>query len=68
SKYSLNNSTSPKSIDSVPNARTGNTIATPGIYEVNGDVLRLCMGSGSARPMVFESTQEYNLIVLKRAP
>jgi len=66
SGYSIDATTSPKSIDTIHYGRDGVTATTPGIYEVNGDEARLCMGSGQERPKEFASTPEYNVVVLKR--
>lgn len=67
SKFTVDESTTPKSIDSIPNARAGNTTATLGIYEINGNELRLCMAAGKPRPAALESNDTYNLTILKRA-
>lgn len=66
SGYMLDPTTTPKSIDTIHGAGGGKTASTLGIYEVNQDEARLCMGSGQARPKEFASTANYNVTVLKR--
>ncbi len=66
SGYVIDPGTTPNSIDIIHNAGGGKTATTQGIYEVNGDETRLCMGSQQSRPKEFASTSEYNVTVLKR--
>ena len=68
--YMLNTAKKPKEIDATHPAAANQTAETLlGIYELEGDQLRICIArSGSPRPTKFESAAESktNLIVLKR--
>ena len=60
----------PKTIDASPNlAKLKVKTTMPGIYQLDGDTLKLCLATlgGKVRPKDFESAAGANLITLKRA-
>jgi uncharacterized protein (TIGR03067 family) len=76
-KYKVDPKKSPKTIDLVFNAvkKDGKVVdegkASPGIYELKGDVLKLCWdANGKSRPVEFATGESYKedwrLLVLKR--
>lgn len=60
-KYTLDPKPAPSTLDLVFHGEN-----TPGIYEVQGDTLRICLGHGKARPVTFATSETVMLLVLAR--
>ena len=68
--YKLDTSKKPKEIDLTPESGNEAGQTMQGIYELDGDNLKLCFGRpGTGRPKEFSSKEgsEHALVVLKRA-
>jgi len=65
--YSIDASKTPATMD-ISIEQGGNTHKIDAIYEIKGDVLRLCHahGDGGARPTAIEATEKTALATLKR--
>jgi uncharacterized protein (TIGR03067 family) len=61
-KYTLDSKRTPPAIDLESQGQR-----TPGICELKGDTLRLCLGREMARPMQFAGSKDTMLLVLERA-
>jgi len=59
--YSLDPTRTPTAIDLKSQGHD-----TPGVYELDGDTLKLCLGSDNSRPAKFVATDATMLLVLKR--
>jgi|SRR5579884_386972 len=67
--YKLDPTAKPKAIDVVMKGRGGKEQTLLGIYELNGDTLKLCIAwEGGQRPATFESSGTTRLYVLKKPP
>src|SRR6478672_702546 len=54
--YKLDAGTTPKAIDWVPGGKNGPSKSVPGIYELDGDTLKICWGEGDKeRPREFKT-------------
>jgi hypothetical protein len=60
-KYALDEKQTPPAIDLESQGQT-----TPGIYELKGNTLRLCLGREKTRPMAFVGSQDAMFLVLER--
>jgi len=72
-KFSVDTNTQPKHIDLVPGRGSGpdEGHTLPGIYEVNGDTMRVCYSrTAGHRPSAFDTSDDANAIMLtyKRKP
>ena len=66
----LDAGTSPKSLDMMPQEGPFKGKAAPGIYELRGDTLKLCLpNKGTDRPKEFKSTagSRFGLFIMKRS-
>lgn len=64
----LDPSQKPKAIDITPLAGPEKGKRLPGIYSIDGDTLRICVGKiGGDRPTEFKASKDVALSVLKRA-
>jgi uncharacterized protein (TIGR03067 family) len=69
SAYKLDPAAKPKAIDFVPASGTEKGKTYLGIYELDGDSLKICYrGPGEERPTVFATKDGAMLYVLKRVP
>jgi uncharacterized protein (TIGR03067 family) len=68
-KYKLDTTKTPRAIDLIIELDPNRPIIQPGIYQIQGDELKLCLeAAGLLRPTKFESARDStaNLFVLKR--
>ena len=68
--YTVDTTKKPAHIDIKPGKKGGKDITVPGIYEFDGDTLKICFrGEGGDRPTEFKAdpTSRTVLVVLKRS-
>lgn len=64
-KYKLNLATKPKQLDITPTEGPQKDKPVPGIYELNGEVLKICFSRDGQRPTTFATKTGENTVLME---